>query len=396
MITKIIKIFEWIIFILLLLVLVLVASPLLPTKQYLSTHVILTGSMEPKIKAGSIVFSSLKKDNLDLNDIIVFQSPENTEVNIIHRVSRIEGDQYFTKGDNNESEDTWTVFKDQIKGEVLLSIPYMGYVIDWMKTPFGFITILVLPAIFFSISQIRKIKEGINEEVEKRTSAILKEQKDKNEVKPPLLPMLFIFPLLLFNTNKSAYALFSASTEINDIKVTTESTTPDVVLNEVMWMGSSISEKDEWIELRNTTDKEVDISHWKIFGATNGQNGHLEIPQGYKIPPNGIFLISNKKENDENTALNVNVDLRSTNINLGNEYAVNGPIVLKNSKWEEIDRTPPGTDWAAGLRGTTFNSMQRYEDITLGWYTCINADCSRDVYWKIPDINFGTPGFPNL
>ncbi|MCD6334669.1 MAG: lamin tail domain-containing protein, partial [Candidatus Latescibacteria bacterium] len=36
----------------------------------------------------------------------------------------------------------------------------------------------------------------------------------------------------------------------------------DVVINELMWMGSTASSADEWIELRNTTDSEILLSGW--------------------------------------------------------------------------------------------------------------------------------------
>jgi hypothetical protein len=35
-----------------------------------------------------------------------------------------------------------------------------------------------------------------------------------------------------------------------------------VVINELLWMGSSTSSADEWIELRNLTDQAVDLSNW--------------------------------------------------------------------------------------------------------------------------------------
>ena len=37
---------------------------------------------------------------------------------------------------------------------------------------------------------------------------------------------------------------------------------PKVVINEVMWSGSSLSTDDQWIELRNTTDKDINIGKW--------------------------------------------------------------------------------------------------------------------------------------
>ena len=169
-IRKVLKIFEWVVFLILFVLVLLVLSPLLPTKEYISTHIVSTGSMEPAINTGSIAFSTLKSEEINKGDIIVFSSPENSEITIIHRVKDIQGEEYITKGDNNESEDNWTVFQSNIKGEVLFSISYLGYAVEWMKTTTGFITLLVLPGLILAILQFIKIREGINDEVEKRTT----------------------------------------------------------------------------------------------------------------------------------------------------------------------------------------------------------------------------------
>ena len=48
------KVLEWIIFAVLILIFLAVLSPVLPTKKYLSTFIVASGSMQPTIKTGSI------------------------------------------------------------------------------------------------------------------------------------------------------------------------------------------------------------------------------------------------------------------------------------------------------------------------------------------------------
>ncbi|PKN02833.1 signal peptidase I [Candidatus Dojkabacteria bacterium HGW-Dojkabacteria-1] len=399
MIKGILKIIEWGIFLLLLFVLFLVASPLLPTNEYVSTHIVSTGSMEPKIKAGSIVFSTLKNDEINRGDIIVFTSPDNQEITVIHRVRNITEEGYITKGDNNKSEDNWVVNTSNIKGKVIFDLPYLGYAVEWMKTPIGFISLLILPALIFLISQIRRIREGINEEVEKRTKEEVERIKLR-DTNPPLIIFIVLVNSLLFSINTTnTYALFSSTAEITGMVIATgeiEENPRSVVLNEIMWMGSTISEKDEWIELRNMTDKEIDISGWRIEGAVAGSKGHLQIPNGYMIPANGYFLIANKYEEDRSTALNVSVDLRSTSINLNDDYLKNGILVLKDKNGNEIDKTGIGNIWPSGLNEETKHSMQRHTSPEDGWYTCMDPICGSDIYWIVVGQNFGTPGGPNL
>ena len=98
------KVLEWFVFLFLLFILFLVLSPLLPTREYISTHVVPTGSMEPTIMTGSVVFSSLEiGDDIKEEDIIVFESPNDPEVSIVHRIVEKEDGEYITKGDNNEN-----------------------------------------------------------------------------------------------------------------------------------------------------------------------------------------------------------------------------------------------------------------------------------------------------
>lgn len=399
MIKGILKIIEWGIFLLLLFVLFLVASPLLPTNEYVSTHIVSTGSMEPTIQAGSVVFSTLKTEEINRGDIIVFTSPSNQEITVIHRVKNITEEGYITKGDNNKSEDKWIVSSSNIKGKVVFDLPYLGYAVDWIKTPIGFVTLLILPALIFLISQIRRIREGINEEVEKRTKEEVEKIKQK-DINPPLVVFIILLNSLLFSINTTnTYALFSSTAEITGMVISTGEIEEDlrtIIINEVMWMGSTISEKDEWIELRNMTNEEIDISGWRIEGAVAGSKGHLQIPNGYTIPANGYFLIANKYDEDRSTALNVNVDLRSTSINLNDEYLKNGKLVLKEKSGKEIDRTEVGSIWPSGLNVDIKHSMQRYNNPDDGWYTCIDPICGSDIYWIVVGENFGTPGGQNL
>ena len=68
----------------------------------------------------------------------------------------------------------------------------------------------------------------------------------------------------------------------------------DVVINEVMWMGSDTKDGDEWLELRNMTDQSINLSSWQLTkkNSSNVEALMLTIPSGKTISPNGFFLIS--------------------------------------------------------------------------------------------------------
>ncbi|MFA4871590.1 MAG: lamin tail domain-containing protein [Patescibacteria group bacterium] len=188
----------------------------------------------------------------------------------------------------------------------------------------------------------------------------------------------------------------------------------DVVINEIMWMGSkedddTLKPHDEWIELRNMTSHDIDISNWDIDGAVSGSGGHLEIPTSNIILAGGYFLIANYNRVD--SLVNVDVDLTSVNINFDNEYDDNGALILKDIDGNIIDQTPAviNSNWPAGSNGVIKKSMERNivpSDgmATSSWHTCeplimSSSDLSLMLsYWdsNAQDYNCGTPKNPNL
>jgi hypothetical protein len=172
----------------------------------------------------------------------------------------------------------------------------------------------------------------------------------------------------------------------------------DVVINEVMWMGSTASDDDEWIELRNMTGNPINIGDWTIEkAATSG--GTLTIPSG-TIPANGFFLIANYNENDSNSALNVSPNWDTTSVELLNSN--NGELVLKNGADLIVDKAKDGSAWPAGNNGTEKQSMERENipgdgTILASWHTCISGNCNDGTYWDTAEgNNYGTPGAANL
>lgn len=395
---NILKLLEWLLFITLIIILFLVASPLLPTKNYISTHVVSTGSMEPEIKTGSIVFSTLQNQEINKGDIIVFTSPDNQEITVIHRVMDIEGSEYTTKGDNNDSEDDWTVYKEDIKGEVIFKVPYIGYLIQYMKTPIGFAVVLGIPALILILSLIKKIKEGINEEVDKRTKEELIKEKISRQNTPPILTVLILISFTILFTNiPKVYALFSSSVDITGITISIgeeEDTLPNVLINEVMWSGTSLSTNDQWIELRNTTDEDINIGKWHISNLRDINKPDIMIPANSIIEANGYFLISSNPKESKNTLLNVNEDMVNSSIYL--LLIDNGNLVLRDTEDKIIDEVILNEDGSYPAGDITFKSMQRSLDGTY-WYTCESDLCKSSNYWKdIDTINYGSPKNGNI
>ena len=159
------KFFEWLIFSVVLSLLVIIASPYLPTKKYFSSFIVSSGSMEPSIKTGSIALvMPIDPILVAVEDVIAFRSPEDGKKTILHRVRKITGNQknrtFHTRGDNNQDMDKWQVRGNAIQGLMFFSIPYLGHLAYVIRTPVGFLVFIGIPGLLLIIWQIREILSG--------------------------------------------------------------------------------------------------------------------------------------------------------------------------------------------------------------------------------------------
>jgi signal peptidase I len=94
---------------------------------------IASGSMQPEYSVGDMVIVSGKTDGINVGDVIQFSRDSHT---VIHRVTAIEEKDgavcYTTKGDANNTEDSWKVSEEEIIGRVVTKIPYAGRLTLWL------------------------------------------------------------------------------------------------------------------------------------------------------------------------------------------------------------------------------------------------------------------------
>lgn len=81
-----------------------------------------------------------------------------------------------------------------------------------------------------------------------------------------------------------------------------ESQAPAVVINEVAWMGTKASPSDEWIELFNNTDQDIDITGWSLMAEDGSPD--IVFPTS-SIPASGFYLL---ERTDDNTISNILAD----------------------------------------------------------------------------------------
>jgi|SRR5699024_610728 len=114
---------------------------------------VLSGSMEPNIKTGSIIAinSDIDKKKLTEGDVITFSGDNNSVVT--HRIAEIPKDdkQYITKGDANNANDLNPVPPENVIGKYTgFTIPFVGYLLGFTSSDFGIILFLIIPGIILT------------------------------------------------------------------------------------------------------------------------------------------------------------------------------------------------------------------------------------------------------
>jgi signal peptidase I len=120
-----------------------------------------TGSMEPTIKTGSLVFvNRVSVANIAPGDIITYINPRNSQQTITHRVAEVRdrggSRQFITKGDANPSPDQ-PISEKRVVGKVNGAVPYVGKARDFLFTWPGLVLFVYIPALIVSISEIRRL-----------------------------------------------------------------------------------------------------------------------------------------------------------------------------------------------------------------------------------------------
>ncbi len=131
-----------------------------PTKSVFGFryYTVLTGSMSPTYEVGDIIFVKLGlNDDIGVGDVITFNPSQDGEAYLTHRVTeKIENYKgtgvtcFRTRGDANESEDSFLIDSNRVIGKVQFGIPKLGYVIRFVQLRWYFVVpIAVMIPIFF-------------------------------------------------------------------------------------------------------------------------------------------------------------------------------------------------------------------------------------------------------
>lgn len=173
---KILTMISWAIFVVLLLCAAVLLYYFIATKIYavkgdgyepkFNLYTIISPSMTPNIKVYDVIvdFKVKNPEDIKVGDVITFNTdnPELAGNSITHRVISITKDEkgnylYQTKGDANLVEDSSLVPFSDVIGRVGFKIPQLGRIQFFIASSFGWIVVVLVPALYIIIKDILKL-----------------------------------------------------------------------------------------------------------------------------------------------------------------------------------------------------------------------------------------------
>lgn len=119
--------------------------------------IVLSGSMEPKLKIGDIIIVK-ETSKIKEGDIISFKEKNSI---VTHRITKIineDGEEFLqTKGDANSAIDIDLVRKDAVEGKYCFKIPFLGNLILLLKNRIVICILGILMVIFLIVANVRPL-----------------------------------------------------------------------------------------------------------------------------------------------------------------------------------------------------------------------------------------------
>jgi len=138
------------------------------------------------------------------------------------------------------------------------------------------------------------------------------------------------------------------------------STSKSLIINEVAWMGNVDNANAEWLELKNISNKALDVSDYQLMDS--GGQIFVSLPKNTIIPAGGFYLL--ERSSDEAVPM-VKADL----IYQGALSNNNEALKLFNKDCFLLDEVSANPNWPAGDNNSK-KTMER--SLNLGWQTSVN------------------------
>lgn len=141
-----------------------------------------------------------------------------------------------------------------------------------------------------------------------------------------------------------------------------------LILGEIAWAGSSRSTADEWLELWNLSDEDLNLAGYRLRGATANE---IVFEENQVIPTKNVFVIGNYSASDPKSALALEPNAVTTSIALSNSEL---KIELIAPDGNVIDTAGNGSVPPAGDSPTKASMIRQPDGSWLTATTTVNMD----------------------
>lgn len=162
--------------------------------------IVLSDSMKDTFEVGDIAVSrSVDPDTLQPGDIVTFRSidPNNFDEVVTHKIREIttyEGAPAFvTYGTTTDVNDTYPVPFEQVIGQYAFRLPKMGYFFQFLKSPAGYVTLILIPFLLLIVIQavrfirlMRQYRSEQQAELEAQQAKLQEERLETQKMKEEL------------------------------------------------------------------------------------------------------------------------------------------------------------------------------------------------------------------
>lgn len=144
--------------------------------------------------------------------------------------------------------------------------------------------------------------------------------------------------------------------------VSIEALNMPLVINEVGWMGTSVSASASWLEIYNRSSHSIDMSQVNLSTSDGANSFNLS----GTLASGAYYLIENNETNTSESAEHISASftLSSTPVQITLSHIANGAATTT------IDATPVasvcGSSWCAGTTGGSNLSMEREQPAVVG------------------------------
>lgn len=128
--------------------------------------IVLSGSMEPTLKTGSLAFvMPASAHEIEAGDVITYRREGSRKTLVTHRVVEVlradQSVEFVTQGDANTAPDASPISEEQFVGLVRYYLPFIGNVIDALHDRTNYYIFLGIPAGLLILNEVASIRTEI-------------------------------------------------------------------------------------------------------------------------------------------------------------------------------------------------------------------------------------------